>query len=108
KEPPHSGGSMSNKMGTALATLAVVILGFGIPTFAAEVTGILVDEGCYAKDKTNTGLAHKGMSETCATACAAMGNQVAIVTKEGVVYEVMAMGELAGEKNAKLVPHMSH
>ena len=39
---------------------------------------------------------------------AAMGNQVAIVTKEGVVYEVMPMGELAGEKNAKLVPHMAH
>ena len=30
------------------------------------------------------------------------------VTKEGVVYEVMAMGTLAGDKNAKLVPHMTH
>ena len=99
---------MSKKTCTAIATLAVMILGFGISTFAADVTGILVDESCYNKDKTNTGLAHKGMSETCATACAAMGNQVAIVTKEGVVYEVMAMGELAGEKNAKLVPHMAH
>src|SRR5436190_6819220 len=94
--------------GTVVAVLAVVILGFGIPAFAADVTGMLVDEACCTKDKANVGLAHKGMSQTCAADCAKMGNQVAIVTKEGVVYEVMAMGDLAGEKNAKLVPHMSH
>lgn len=99
---------MSKKTGTVIAALAVVMLGFGIPAFAADVTGILVDEGCYTRDKANTGPAHKGMSETCATDCAKMGNQVAIVTKEGIVYEVMPMGALAGEKNAKLVPHMTH
>jgi hypothetical protein len=48
------------------------------------------------------------MSATCAAECAKAGKPVAIVTKEGVVYEVMAMGDLAGDKNAKLVPHMSH
>jgi hypothetical protein len=37
-----------------------------------------------------------------------MGNTVALVTEKGEVYEVMTMGALAGEKNAKLVPHMSH
>ena len=99
---------MSKKNVPLIAALAVAILGYGIPALAAEVTGILVDEGCYTKNKANTGLAHAGMSATCATDCAKMGNQVALVTKEGDVYEVMAMGDLAGEKNAKLVPHMSH
>ena len=99
---------MSKRTGLVIAAAAVVFLGYGVPAFAADVTGILVDEGCYMKDKANVGLAHAGMSATCATDCATKGNQVAIVTKEGVVYEVMAMGTLAGDKNAKLVPHMTH
>jgi hypothetical protein len=75
---------------------------------AAEVTGVLVDESCYTKDKANTTNAHKGMGETCAQACAKKGNTVALVTEKGEVIEVMPMGDLAGENNAKLVPHMSH
>jgi hypothetical protein len=78
------------------------------PLFAAEVTGVLVDEACYNSNKANITNAHKDMGETCATECAKKGNQVALVTKSGEVYQVMAMGALAGEKNAKLVPHMSH
>ena len=88
--------------------VAVVLLGFGASAYAAEVSGILVDLACYTKDKANTTNAHAGMSATCAQDCARKGQQVAIVTPKGEVYEVMAMGGLAGESNAKLVPHMSH
>lgn len=88
--------------------VAVVLFGFGASAYAADVSGVLVDLGCYTKDKANTTNAHAGMGETCAQACAAKGNTVALVTAKGEVYEVMAMGGLAGEKNAKLVPHMSH
>jgi hypothetical protein len=99
---------MSRRTGMVVASLALGFLVYGAPAFAADVTGVLVDEACYTKDKANIAQAHKGMSETCATECATKGNQVALVTKTGLVYEVMAMGNLAGEKNAKLVPHMSH
>lgn len=88
--------------------VAVVLLGFGASAYAAEVSGILVDLACYTKDKANTTNAHAGMSQTCAQDCATKGRQVAIVTPKGEVYEVMAMGAIAGENNAKLVPHMSH
>ena len=88
--------------------IAAMVLCFSVRGFAAEVTGVLVDEACYLKDKANTTNDHKGMDTACAQACAKNGNTVALVTDKGEVYQVMAMGELAGEKNAKLVPHMSH
>lgn len=98
---------MTKRIGVAVAA---AILGFSVAAFAApvKVTGVLVDEACYTKDHANTGLAHKGMGETCAADCARKGSQVALVTEKGDVYQVMAMGGLAGDKNAKLVPHMSH
>lgn len=99
---------MSVKTGSIVALLASSVLAYGVPAFAADVTGILVDEACYNFSKANTTNAHKDMGDTCAQECAKKGNQVALVTKTGEVYEVMAMGALAGEKNAKLVPHMSH
>ncbi len=76
---------------------------------AAELTGVLVDEACYIKEKaagTNSQL--KGEDVACAQSCAKSGNSVALVTEKGDVYQVMTMGALAGEKNAKLVPHMTH
>ena len=85
-----------------------MLLGIGATARAAELTGVLVDKACYAKDKANTTNAHKGMDEACAQACAKNGNTVALVTEKGEVYDVMPMGNLAGDKNAKLVPHMSH
>jgi hypothetical protein len=88
--------------------VAVIVLSFSASAVAAEVTGVLVDLDCYTKDKANTTNAHKGMGETCAQSCAKNGGTVALVTEKGDVYELMAMGALAGEKNAKLVPHMSH
>jgi hypothetical protein len=78
-------------------------------TFAAEVTGVLVDEACYVKEKaagSNSQL--KGEDVACAQSCAKNGNSVALVTEKGDVYQVMAMGALSSEKNAKLVPHMTH
>ena len=99
---------MSKKPGLVIVSLFVALLGYALPALAAEVTGILVDEACYTKNKANTGNAHAGMSATCAQDCAKKGQQVAIVTKAGQVYEVMAMGDLAGANNVKLVPHMSH
>jgi putative hemolysin len=91
-----------------LSLIAAIVLGITTSAFAAEVTGVLVDLACYTQDKANTTNAHKGMGETCAQACAKKGGTVALVTQKGEVYEVMTMGALAGENNAKLVPHMSH
>jgi hypothetical protein len=91
-----------------LTVIAAIVFSITTSAFAAEVTGVLVDLACYTKDKANTTNAHKGMGETCAQACAKKGGTVALVTEKGDVYEVMTMGGLAGENNAKLVPHMSH
>jgi uncharacterized membrane protein len=95
------------KRTVALLAALVVLIGAG-SALAADVTGVLVDEACYTKDKANTTNAHKGMGETCAQACAKKGNTVALVTEKGDVYQVMPMGDLSGDNNAKLVPHMSH
>jgi hypothetical protein len=89
-------------------TIAAIVLGLGMSASAAEITGVLVDKACYTQDKANTTNAHKGMGENCAQACAKKGGTVALVTEKGEVYDVMTMGGLAGENNAKLVPHMSH
>ena len=87
---------------------ALVFAGSVSAAHAAEVTGVLVDKACYLQDKANTTNAHKGMGETCAQACAKKGGTVALVTQKGEMYDVMTIGSLAGENNAKLVPHMSH
>jgi hypothetical protein len=92
-----------------LTTVVVaLVLSWSVSSFAAEITGVLVDKACYTQDKANTTNAHKGMGEACAQACAKKGGTVALVTAKGEVYDVMTMGALAGESNAKLVPHMSH
>jgi hypothetical protein len=92
---------------SALAAAAVVLVG-GVIAMAAPttVTGVLVDKGCYTKDKTNTKNEHAGMSATCAQDCAKKGNRVALVTAAGDVYDVT--GDLAAEMNKALIPHMSH
>ena len=89
---------------TALGFVALL----SAPAFAKTetVSGVLVDNACYGKDKANTTVAHKGMSETCAQDCAKKGAPVALVTGDGKVY--LVAGDLAAEKNAKLVGHMSH
>jgi hypothetical protein len=90
------------------AVITALVLSFGVSAFAAEVTGVLVDKACYTKNKANITNAHEGMGETCAQACAKKGGAVALVTEKGEVYDVMLMGDLVAENNAKIVPHMSH
>ena len=87
---------------------AVAVFGFAVFALAAPttVTGVLVDKACYSHDKANTTNDHKGMGATCAQDCAKKGQPVALVTKDGDVYDVT--GTLAANKNEKLVPHMSH
>jgi hypothetical protein len=47
------------------------------------------------------------MDTACAQACAKNGNTVALVTEKGDVYEVMAMGALAGrEKRQARASHV--
>ena len=92
-------------------TAAAWILALGAPAFAKVETlkGQLVDQGCYKMDKANTGDRHamkNGPVEGCATMCAKMGHAVALLTSDGKVYEIT--GDLAGNKNEKLVPHMAH
>jgi hypothetical protein len=91
-----------------IIALAAIVLGSGVCALAAPatVTGVLVDKACYTKDKANTTNDHKGMGATCAVDCAKKGNQVALVTPKGEVYDVT--GDLAADKNAKLLAHMSH
>jgi len=95
---------MKKLMGWAAA--AAFVTGVIVLAAPTTVTGVLVDKGCYTKDKANTTNEHKGMGATCAQDCAKKGNQVALVTSTGDVYNVT--GDLAADKNAKLVAHMSH
>lgn len=89
---------------------AALFAAFTAPAFAATetVTGKVVDMTCYAKDKSNTGVDHKMPKETkdCAIACAKQGQPLALLTADGKVYEIS--GGLAADKNAKLIPHISH
>ncbi len=92
-------------------TAATFVLALGVPAFAKveTVKGVLVDQGCYRADKTNTGQKHtmkSGPMDDCATMCAKMGLPVALVTTDGKVYSVT--GDFAANKNEKLVPHMAH
>lgn len=87
---------------TSAAAFALVLVA---PVFAAEMTikGELVDRLCYRnKGKVyGAGAAHA----SCAQDCAKKGQQVALLTADGIY---LVAGELAKENNAKLVPHMSH
>ena len=100
-------------MRRVFAGLPVVafVVALGAPALAATqtITGQLIDESCYKMDKSNTGVDHKmpkGETKDCAIACAKGGRPVALRTSDGKVYSVT--GDLAAEKNAKLVPHLSH
>jgi peptidylamidoglycolate lyase len=95
------------KLAAALAGASFVVAA-ATPALAKPetVTGQLLDLACYILDKGNTGNMHKGRGYTCAQACAREGFQVGLLTPEGKLYVVV--GGLAADKNAKLVPHMSH
>jgi hypothetical protein len=91
------------------ATAFVAVI--AAPAFAKTETvkGQIVDESCYKMDKSNTGVDHKmphGDTKDCAIACAKQGQPLALLTPDGKVYEIS--GGLAANKNAKLIPHISH
>jgi predicted metal-binding protein len=86
-------------------SVAAFVVALGVPAFAKTETvkGELVDQTCYTKDHAkNMGESHK----ECAVTCAKKGQTVALVTADGKMYSVL--GDLAADKNAKMVPHMSH
>jgi hypothetical protein len=97
--------------------LTVVVIGgaclvaLSVPAFAKTetITGKVVDQACYMKDKVNNaGDDHKMPKDTaaCATACAKEGHPLALLTSDGKLYEIA--GALADNKNAKLIPHIAH
>jgi len=99
-----------HKFFAAVATAACVI-GLTATAFAKTETikGQIVDSACYKMDKANTGVDHKmpkGDAKDCAIQCAKNGNQMAILTSDGKLYELA--GGLAANKNEKLVAHVGH
>jgi hypothetical protein len=101
-------------MRNALTTLSIAAFVFALaaPALAKEETvkGKIVDMSCYTADKAdNAGLDHKmpkGDVKDCAIACAKAGRPLALLTSDGKVYEIT--GTLAADKNAKLIPHITH
>jgi hypothetical protein len=81
------------------------------PVLAATetVTGTIVDQSCYLKDKANNaGVDHKMPADVkeCALACAKKGRPMALLAADGKVYTIA--GGLAADNNAKLVGHLGH
>jgi hypothetical protein len=83
------------------------IAAFVVPAFAATetVSGQLIDLLCYSQNRENTGNAHHNKGYVCGQACAREGFPVAVLTSDGKVYQVT--GDLAANKNDKLVPHIA-
>ena len=94
----------------ASLSVAAFIVALVAPVFAATetVTGRVVDQTCYSKNKENTGADHKMPEEMagCAAMCAKKGMPMALLTTDGKVYAIT--GGLAADSNAKIVPHISH
>ena len=87
--------------GLTVAAFAVVMT---VPVFAKPetVTGQIVDQTCYMKDKKNMGASH----QECAETCAKKGAPMALLTADGKLYQIT--GALAADNNAKLVSHVAH
>jgi hypothetical protein len=99
------------KIGAGLMAAAFV-LALSAPALAKveTVKGKIVDESCYNMDKANNaGKDHKmpkGDTPDCAAGCAKAGRPMAVLTDDGKVYELT--GGLAADKNAKIIPHITH
>lgn len=88
---------------------AAFILALGAPAVAKveTVKGQLIDKACYERNPKNNGQTHVDRPiDECATACAKYPLPLAVLTASGQVYQIV--GELAKNKNAKLVPHLTH
>jgi hypothetical protein len=91
--------------------VAAFVFALGSPALAKTETvkGQIVDQACYTMDKSNTGVDHKmpkGDTKDCALGCAKAGRPMALLTSDGKLYELG--GGLAADKNAKIIPHVSH
>lgn len=90
---------------------SALLLTVSAPSFAKteSITGKIVDQTCYTKDMANNaGVDHKMPADTkdCAVMCAKKGMPLALLTSDGKVYQIA--GDLADNRNAKLIPHLSH
>ena len=77
----------------AAMTAAALVLALSAPAFAKTETvqGQIVDLGCYKMDKANAAVDHKmpkGDTKDCAIGCAKAGKPMAILTKDGKVYQL--------------------
>jgi hypothetical protein len=83
---------------------AAFVATMAAPAFAKEMTvkGEVIDQTCYMKDHAKIGADHRECGQTCAK----KGAPMALLTSDGKVYQIT--GGLAADKNAKLVPHISH
>ena len=95
----------------AMLSTTAVVVALAVPTFAKTetVTGRIIDGACYKMDKSNVGLDHKmpnGETKDCAVICAKAGHPMSLLTSDGKLYEIT--GGLAADKNAKIIPHLSH
>ena len=87
--------------------VALALMGGAVPSARVEtIKGQLVDKACYERNPKNTGERHvRKPIDECASTCAKFGLPVAVLTADGKVYQVV--GELAKNKNAKLVPFIT-
>lgn len=88
----------------SLVGAAAFVASLAVPAFAADtVKGQVVDTTCYSKVGAQK-VASAGHA-ACNLKCAKMGNQMAILTSDGTVYDIT--GQYAENKNAKLIPFVS-
>lgn len=83
-------------------SVAAFVLSLGAPAFAGTetVTGQIVDQECYLREKK------VDADKACAVECAKSGKPMALLTRDGKVYEIA--GGLAANKNEKLIAHVLH
>lgn len=100
---------MRKMFGALIVAAFVFALGSAAFAKTETVKGQIVDQACYTMDKSNTGVDHKmpkGDTKDCALGCAKAGRPMALLTSDGKLYELG--GGLAADKNAKIIPHISH
>jgi hypothetical protein len=90
--------------------VAAFVIALGASVFAKTETvkGQIVDQACYKKDSSNTGVDHKMPADTkeCAISCAKRGRPMALLTSDGKLYQIS--GDLAANNNEKIIAHISH
>ncbi len=95
--------------GMTVVIIAVGWLALGaVPDASVEtIRGRLVDKACYERNPKNTGETHvRRPIDECASTCAKFGLPLAVLTADGKLYRVT--GELAKNKNARLLTHVTH